>query len=220
MNRNDRKNRAVLFDLDGTLLDTLDDIAGAMNTALAAFGLRPWERDAYRYLVGNGARILAERAVRDRADLTEEVLKVYQGQYEAHQLEKTRPYEGMPEALRRMADLGIPMAVLSNKPDADTRRIIAHYFPGIPFAHVQGQLPGVPRKPDPTAALAISEKLGIPAGCFLYAGDTSVDMECAVRAGMRPTGVLWGFRTYTELQGSGAEFLISQPEELAELARQ
>ena len=212
-----RKDRAVLFDLDGTLLNTLADIAGAMNTALASFGLPAWERDAYRFLVGNGARILAERAVRERTELTDRVLEVYQREYKGRLLEETRPYDGIPEMLRQMTARGIPLAVFSNKPDADTRKIIAHFFPEIPFVHVQGQLPDVPRKPDPTGAKAIAAEMGVPPERFFYAGDTSVDMECARRAGMIPVGVLWGFRTFTELQGSGAEHLIARPDELTRL---
>ena len=212
-----RKDRAVLFDLDGTLLNTLADISGAMNTTLSSFGLPAWEQDAYRFLVGNGARILAERAVRERTDLTDQVLEVYQREYKRRLLEETRPYDGIPEMLRHLTDRGIPLAVLSNKPDADTRKIISHFFPEIPFVHVQGQLPDVPRKPDPTGAMAIAAEMGVPPECFYYAGDTSVDMECARRAGMIPVGVLWGFRTFTELQGSGAEYLIARPDELTGL---
>ena len=211
------KKQAVIFDLDGTLLNTLEDIADAMNYALAAENLPPWEKDAYRFMVGNGVQILAERAVRDRAELAEETRKRYQHRYETHLLVKTHPYEGMRETLRGMAERGIPICVLSNKPDADTRFIIGQSFPDIPFAHVQGQLPGVPRKPDPAAALAIAEKIGVAPENVLYVGDTSVDMECATRAGMRAVGVLWGFRTRTELLGSGASVLIQKPEELLKL---
>ncbi len=212
-----RKDRAVLFDLDGTLLNTLEDICNAMNTALQSMGIKPWETDAYRYMVGNGARVLAERAVRDRQELADRVLAAYQRQYEAHQMEKTRPYDGMMNTLRALRDQGVPLAVLSNKPDADTQRIIAHFFPDIPFEQVLGQRPDYPRKPDPTAALTLAEKMGIPAEAVWYVGDTSVDMECARRAGMRSVGVLWGFRTRTELEGSGAQFLIRRPAELVGL---
>ncbi len=208
---------AFIFDLDGTLLNTLEDICLSMNHALAGFGLAPWERDAYRYLVGNGARILAERAVRDRQDLTDGVLEAYQRRYEAHLMDHTRPYPGMPETLKELQRRGIPLCVLSNKPDADTRKVVAESFPEIRFTHVQGQLPGVPRKPDPAGALAIAEKLGIPPARFLYVGDTSVDMDCARGAGMRPVGALWGYRTRTELTGSGAQALAARPEDLLKL---
>ena len=205
---------AVLFDLDGTLLNTLEDISDAMNYALSAVGLPPWERDAYRYLVGNGAKILAERSVRDHPEMAEKVLEIYQHRYETHLMEKTRPYAGMTAMLQQLASGGIPLCVLSNKPDANTRELIEKAFPDIPFAHIQGQRPEFPRKPDPTAALAIAKKLGIPPESFFYLGDTSVDMECARRAGMRAVGVLWGFRTRTELEGSGASVLLHRPEEL------
>ena len=215
-NMNHGEKRAVLFDLDGTLLHTLDDIAQSMNYALEACGLPPWERDAYRYMVGNGARILAERAVRDRADLADRVLETYQRRYEKHLMDQTRPYPGIPETLRRLTEMGVPLSVLSNKPDADTKRVVADSFPDIPFVCVQGQTPDLPRKPDPAAALAVAEKMGIPPASFYYLGDTSVDMECARLAGMHPVGVLWGFRTRTELLGSGAEMLIARPEEFPE----
>lgn len=212
-----RKDTAVLFDLDGTLLNTLRDISDSMNCALSSFGLPPWEKDAYRYLVGNGARVLAERAVRDRQDLAEQVLQAYQNQYDRALLDHTVPYPGIPEMLRQLTERRVPLFVLSNKPDANTREIISSCFPDIPFRHVQGQLPAFPRKPDPTAALTIARQVGIAPEKFFYLGDTSVDMECARRAGMRPVGVLWGFRTRTELQGSGAEFLLKDPMELPEL---
>ena len=203
--------RAVLFDLDGTLTDTLTDISDAMNRALARNGLPQWDRDAYRYLVGNGARILARRAVRDRQDLMEDVLADYQAWYEVHNLDTTRPYPGIPELLAALTARGIPCCVLSNKPDADTRRVVRHFFPDIPFAVIRGQLPGVPVKPDPAGALAIAEALGIAPGDFLYLGDTAVDMTCARAAGMVPAGALWGFRDEKELRESGARFLFASP---------
>ena len=208
---------AFLFALDGTLLNTLEDIADSMNHALSSVGLPPWETAAFRYLVGNGAQILAERAVREHDEWTDRVLEIYQREYDARLMNKTRPYPGMTETLEELTRRGIPLCVLSNKPDANTREIIAHYFPEIPFAHVQGQLPGVPRKPDPAAALAIAREIGVLPERFLYVGDTSVDMECARRAGMRAIGALWGFRTRTELEGSGAACLVRRPEELLEL---
>ncbi len=206
--------RAVLFDLDGTLTNTLQDIADAMNRALALHGLPGWETDEYKYLVGNGARILAQRAVRERQDLSEAVLADYQAWYETHALVTTRPYPGIPELLAELQRQGIPLCVLSNKPDADTKHVVAHFFPGIRFACVRGQLPGVPVKPDPGAALVIARQMAVNPGDFLYLGDTAVDMTCARQAGMRPVGVLWGFRKKTELLESGAEFLIREPMDL------
>ena len=212
------KNRpqAVLFDLDGTLTDTLADIADAMNRALERNGLPGWETDEYRYLVGNGVKILTERAVRDRQDKAARVARDYQEWYETHNRVRTKPYDGIPELLRELNARNIPVCVLSNKPDADTRSVVAFYFPEIRFAKVAGQT-SLPVKPDPAGALETAKGIGIPPEAFLYLGDSGVDMQCARAAGMHPVGVLWGFRTADELTQNGAEFLISAPSELITL---
>ena len=210
--------RAVLFDLDGTLTDTLTDIGRAMNRALRLHGLPEWPLDAYRMMVGNGARVLAHRSVGERQDLAEDVLRDYQHWYERHNLEATRPYPGIKEMLRGLSDHGIPLCVLSNKPDADTRRVVAHFFPETAFACVRGQRPGVPVKPDPTAALAIAAELGVNPGEVLYLGDSGVDMTCARAAGMLPVGACWGFRSREELLESGAADLAETPDRVLRLA--
>lgn len=214
--QNLNKQKAVVFDLDGTLTNTLEDIAFAMNRALRMYGLPEWETDDYRYLVGNGVRILAQRAVRDRQDLADDVRNAYQAWYEQHSRDKTGPYEGIPELLRELNVREIPVCVLSNKPDADTKNVIGYYFPDIRFAQVRGQTE-LPIKPDPAGAKAIAREIGIEPENFLYLGDTAVDMQCAVNAGMHPIGVLWGFRTAEELTQNGAEHLISSPMELVDL---
>ena len=206
--------KAVLFDLDGTLTDTLVDIADAMNRALRLHGLPEWPEEAYRYLVGNGAKVLSERCVRERQELSAAVRQTYQAYYETHNLVQTKPYEGVPEMLQALVDRGIRLAVFSNKPDADTKAVVRHFFPEIPFAAVRGQVEGVPVKPDPTGALAVADEMGLAPGDFLYLGDTAVDMECALAAGMHPVGALWGFRTEEELRQSGAEHLARQPGDL------
>ena len=206
--------KAVLFDLDGTLTNTLDDIADAMNLALRQHGLPEWAVDDYRYLVGNGARILAQRAVRDRQDLLESVLRIYQQQYGAHSQDKTRPYPGIPELLAELNRRSVPLCVLSNKPHPDTLNVISHYFPDISFAVIQGQTDRFPIKPDPASALWIAEQLNLKPEDFAYLGDTGVDMDCAVRAGMQPFGVLWGFREKEELLEHGATHLLAAPSEL------
>ncbi len=203
--------RAVLFDLDGTLTDTLQDIGNAMNRALRLHDLPEWPIDAYRYLVGDGAKKLAERAVRDRLDLKDSVLKAYQAYYEKHTLVTTRPYEGIPELLHMLMQQGLQLAVFSNKPDADTKGVVTHFFPDIAWAAVRGQREGVPVKPDPAGALAIAREMGVKPEECLYFGDTSVDMTCARRAGMFPVGALWGFRTLEELQQSGAGYIAQTP---------
>lgn len=203
--------RAVLFDLDGTLTNTLDDIADAMNRALRMHGLPEWPVDAYRYLVGNGAKILARRAVREEQQLAPSVQRAYQAYYETHTQVKTQPYEGVAELLAALQAKKLPMAVFSNKPDADTKNVVAHFFPGIRWAVVRGQVEGVPVKPDPAGALAVASAMGVSPEEVLYVGDTGTDMACALNAGMHPVGALWGFRTAQELTESGAEGLAAHP---------
>lgn len=209
--------RAVLFDLDGTLTNTLEDIADAMNRALRLHGLPQWPLDAYRYLVGDGAKKLAERAVRERQELAQSVRREYQAYYQAHTQVKTQPYEGIPEMLQALQARGIPLAVFSNKPDADTKNVVAHFFPEIRWAVVRGQVEDVAVKPDPTGALLTAEALGVSPEEVLYLGDTATDMQCARNAGMHPVGALWGFRTEEELRQSGAEAMVGEPSALIPL---
>lgn len=206
--------KAVLFDLDGTLTDTLRDIADAMNHSLHLHGLPEWPVDAYRYLVGNGAKKLAERAVRERQELALAVQKEYQAYYETHNLVTTRPYEGVPEMLDALQAHGIKLAVFSNKPDADTKNVVQHFFPDVPWIDVRGQVSGIPVKPDPAGALLTAQALGEAPQDILYLGDTSTDMCCARNAGMIPVGALWGFRTEDELRESGAIRCLSHPCEI------
>lgn len=206
--------QAVVFDLDGTLTNTLRDISTAMNRALRLNGLDEYPEDAYRYMVGNGARILAERAVGERRELTEQVLHDYQSYYEKHTQDATRPYDGIPELLSALAARGLRLCVLSNKPHADTVNVVRYFFPDVPWSEIRGQMEGVPVKPDPAGALAIAEALGVKPEDCLYLGDTWVDMDTAVRAGMHPVGVLWGFREEKELREHGAERIIRRPLEL------
>ncbi len=209
--------RAVLFDLDGTLTNTLEDIADAMNRSLRLHGLPEWPLDAYRYLVGDGAKKLAERAVRERQELALSVQQAYQAYYQTHTRVKSRPYDGVPEMLKALQARDVPMAVFSNKPDADTRNVVAHFFPEIKWAAVRGQVEGVPVKPDPAGALAAAAAMGVAPKEVLYLGDTATDMHCAVNAGMYPVGALWGFRTAKELTDSGAERLAAHPEDILDV---
>ena len=205
--------KAVLFDLDGTLTDTIQDISDAMNHALQLHDLPGWTVAEYCYLVGDGAKKLAERAVRDRQDLALSVQKAYQAYYETHNLVTSMPYDGIPEMLRAMTDRGFPLAVFSNKPDADTKNVVSYFFPDVDFKVVRGQVEGVPVKPDPMGALAVADSLGVRPEEVLYLGDTATDMRCAVNAGMQPVGVLWGFRKRDELEESGAKWIIAHPAE-------
>jgi len=211
---------AVLFDLDGTLLDTLADIAGAANAALERLGFPPHPVENYRYLVGDGAGCLARRVLaeagRDEAMVERCRLAIAQ-EYQTRWSQHTRPYAGIAELIAGLEAHGVPMVVLSNKPHDATTNVVEHFFPGKPFQIVRGAQPGVPIKPDPTAALQIARELSIEPGRFLYLGDTDTDMRTAVAAGMFPAGALWGFRTAEELTASGARVLLKTPLELLTL---
>lgn len=208
------KYESVIFDLDGTLLNTLEDIAGSLNRVLRERGLGTHTTDAYRYLVGSGATELVVRALplgkRDK-ELIADCVEAFHVEYRRNWNIRTRPYDGVPELLDSLADRGIRIAVLSNKPHEFTVLCVRQYFSGCDFAAVLGQGEGVPLKPDPTGALEIARRLGIPPREFIFAGDTGIDMETAVRAGMFPLGVLWGFRSEKELIESGAIETVSQP---------
>lgn len=212
--------RAVLFDLDGTLADTLADLANAVNHALTTLGCPTHPRDAYRFLVGDGARNLCTRALpANRPDLVDETLRLMREHYDAHCFDETRLYPGIPELVAELHRRSYRLAVLSNKPDEFTKRMIARYFPENPFDAIHGQRTGVPIKPDPTAALQIAGELKIPVADWLYLGDTNTDMRTAVNAGMYPVGVLWGFRPQAELEQSGAKALVKNPEDVLKLLR-
>lgn len=215
----DRRNlpRAALFDLDGTLADTIIDLANAVNGALAAAGLPGHDTALYKRMVGNGFETLMRKAAGSACLDERRFQALFDDAYERyrlHQNDNTGAYDGIPELLRSLDERGVPLAVLSNKPDPMTRRMVADLFPGIRFFHVQGERPGVPRKPDPTATLAIAARAGIPPEDWLYVGDTGVDMQTACAAGMRACGVLWGFRDEPELRGAGADIIVSAPAEI------
>lgn len=212
--------RAVLFDLDGTLLNTLGDIASSMNLVLRDAGFPEHAPERYRYFVGEGMATLVERALpaeRRDAATVEATLAAMRRVYAEHQFDTTVPYNGIPELLGTLAARGLALAVLSNKPDGATAAMIARYFPNIAFAAVRGQRPDVARKPDPAGAVAIARELGYAPADFIYVGDTAIDMRTAVSAGMYPVGVTWGFREAGELRAAGAAVLIDAPGELLEL---
>lgn len=209
--------QAVLFDLDGTLLNTLEDIADSMNRALSENGLPEHPLNAYRYFVGDGVKTLAKRATGFKEDMVPTVQKAYQSHYAAGCRNKTRPYEGVVKMLAVLMQRGLKLCVFSNKPHPDTLNVMAYYFPDMRFDLVRGQKENVPVKPDPTGAFEIARELDIPPENFLYVGDTGVDMACANAAGMIPVGALWGFRPREELIEHHARHLIEKPEELLAL---
>jgi len=212
--------RAIIFDLDGTLLDTLEDLADTANRVLAARGFPTHEVDAYRYFVGDGAAMLIRRVLPEehRDDETHRTcLEAFLREYGQSWKVKTRPYDGVPEMLDALAARGLKMSILSNKPHEFTGQCVDELLPDWTFDLVLGQRYEVPRKPDPAGALEVAENLAIPPADFLYLGDTATDMKTAVAAGMFPVGALWGFRPAEELRESGARVLIERPMEVLEL---
>lgn len=208
------KFSAVLFDLDGTLLDTLTDLAEAANAALTARGCPPHPVAAYRDFVGDGVEMLARRILpvdRSAPDEVTALVADFRAQYAKNWHSATRPYAGISELLDFFVARNLPMLVLSNKPDDFTRLMVAHFFACWPFAAVAGVRAGVVPKPDPAAALAMARDLGVAPGEVLYLGDTGTDMKTAAAAGMYPVGVLWGFRPREELLRDGARILVDQP---------
>lgn len=207
----------AIFDLDGTLINSLPDIAAAMNRSLAACGLPGFPVEDYRLKVGNGVFKIAERSVGSRIDMLDQVLALYMKDYAAHCCENSYVYEGVSEALARMAEKGLRLAVFSNKDQRDVESVIQSYLPRIPFAAVRGRQEGVPLKPAPDGAVRIAREWGIPPERILYVGDSLMDMDCGAAAGMVTAGVTWGFRDREELIEHHARYLIDRPEQLAEL---
>lgn len=212
--------RGVVFDLDGTLLDTLEDIADAANAALAERGHPAHPVDAYRYFVGDGAPTLIHRILPESSRTPEEeayLLARYKQIYGDGWNRKTVPYPGITDMLRALAARGLTLAVLSNKPQDATTACVEGFLVGCDFVIVQGQTDIFPKKPDPAGANAIARQCGIGPAEWLYVGDTATDMQTAVRAGMVPVGALWGFRTADELTAHGARRLIAHPSELVSI---
>ena len=214
---------AVLFDLDGTLLDTLDDLADSMNAVLESLGYPAREVDAYKYFVGDGVKVMARRALGETGDDDAAVAKVVaamRDEYANRWAQKTHPYDGVDGLLDALESRGGVMAVLSNKPDDFTKIMVHEFFPTAHFAAVAGAREDVPRKPDPRGALAIADALTIAPERFLYLGDTDTDMQTANAAGMFAVGALWGFRTEEELLANDAQRVIRHPMDTLELLDQ
>ncbi len=210
--------KAVIFDLDGTLLDTLGDLANAVNAAMRHYNFPLLSEDAVCARVGNGVRCLIERSVPAGTEPTviEDCLKRFQKHYEEHLVERTHPYQGIPAVINAFHTRGVRMAVLSNKYQAAADQLVSHYFPG-QMALTRGELAGVPRKPDPTSTHQLLNALGVTAEEVLYIGDSDVDMQTANAAGVTAIGALWGFRDRDSLLAAGAEHLVERPEDLIQL---
>ena len=211
------KHRAVLFDLDGTLLNTLQDVADAVNKGLSSLSFPQHTTEAYKTLIGEGRDVLVRRAlpVDHRDDETSlKLLNLVNAEYQIHWADNTRPYPGIPELLDALTAQRIKIAVLSNKADDLTNLCVTKLLSRWHFTLVAGAKPSVPNKPDPTAALQIARQLDISPAEFLYLGDSDIDMKTANGAGMYAIGAGWGFRSEQELLGTGAKVVIKHPAEL------
>jgi phosphoglycolate phosphatase len=212
--------KGVIFDLDGTLLDTIEDITEASNRVFGAHGLAPFSAEEMKTLVGEGAEELVRKAFAARGvpplddAETAAFLRDYRGEYEACWRARSRPYPGVPELLAELCGRGLGTAVLSNKAQSFTVLMAEKLLAAHRFDVIHGARPGVPLKPDPAPALAIAAELGVrPAACA-FVGDTGIDMATGRAAGMFAAGALWGFRTAEELRSSGADVLLAAPADL------
>lgn len=206
----------MIFDLDGTLIASLEDLADAVNTALAEHSLPTHPLEPFNYFVGDGMDNLVLRACPKGcpADVVASVLARGKEEYGRNWAVKTRLYDGIRPMLLRLSAMKIPMAVLTNKPHEFTRKVVEHFLPDIAFAVAQGNRGDGKAKPDPTLALEIAARMGLEPGTIGFMGDSRTDMDTAVNATMAPIGVLWGFRPERELLEHGAHVILAHPEEL------
>jgi len=211
----------ITFDLDGTLADTIDDIAESVNRTLSQFKLPTHEIAVYKRMVGDGFRTLIERALPQGhlcdAALFEQVFECAVHEYASHSLENTKPFPGMTQTLEELSRKRIRLAVLSNKPDAMSKTIVQSLFGDIPFVAVWGNNPERPRKPDPSAVLEICDATHARPQHSFFVGDSGVDMKTGKAAGMIAVGALYGYRSREELEKAGADYCIATPFELLSL---
>ena len=211
------KLEAILFDLDGTLLYTLEDLALSVNAVLHRYGYPEHPLQDYRFLVGEGVEMLVKNSLPEGSrspELINELMQAVQEEYRCRWQDHTRPYSGVSELLNGLEEKKIPKAILSNKPHEFTVLTVENILPHWQFDAVEGVRANMPRKPDPAGAIAIAHKLGVEPSQFAYLGDTKTDMQTALAAGMFPVGATWGFRPEEELKESGAKKLVNSPEEV------
>jgi phosphoglycolate phosphatase len=211
---------AILFDLDGTLLDTLEDLADAVNRVLSARGFPGHSLDSYRYFIGDGAARLIRRVLPEdkrNEDIIGDCLDAFLKDYSRNWNVKTKPYKDIPELLDSLTARKIKMAVLTNKPHMFAKICVEELLPNWQFEVVLGQRENVPPKPDPAGALDVAERLKLRPPDILYLGDSAVDMQTALAASMFPVGAGWGFRPADELKKNGCRVLIDRPLEILDL---
>jgi len=212
--------KLVIFDLDGTLINTIADLAQSTNYALQVLGYPTHQVEDYKFKVGNGINKLFWRALPEGEKTEENVLRVrkeFIPFYNEHNIDFSRPYPGMLELLDTLQQKGILMAVASNKYQEATTKIITHFFPTIDFVAIFGQRDGVAIKPDAAVVQEIIEKAGVAPEEVLYVGDSGVDMQTGANAGVETCGVTWGFRPRTELEEFAPQHIVDTAEELLPL---
>ena len=209
------KGNGIIFDFDGTLADTLPDIADSVNAGLIALGLAARPYAEVRDWIGEGLPLLCRRAIRDAdgVDL-DEMVRVVTGHYRENRLNKVRPFDGVAALLDALVERNVPIAVLTNKPHEHTTPMMDALFSDWPFAAIEGYREESRRKPDPRAALEIVGRMGLSPGEVLMVGDSFTDMQTGVNAGLVPIGCTWGYRSRAELLDAGAHALIDHPGEL------
>lgn len=210
----------VIFDLDGTLLNTITDLGNASNYALRECGYPTHVMTSYPYFVGNGINKLLERALPDDARTEANIRKlreVFTHYYDVHKADNTAPYPGIPELLRELSARGVALAVASNKYQAAVEELVRQYFPDVEWCAVEGQKDDMPAKPDPSVVFGILSKHPTPKAEVLYVGDSGVDIETARRACVDSVGVTWGFRPVKELRDAHADYIVSKPAEIIPL---
>lgn len=212
------RKKLVIFDLDGTLLNTIADLGAACNHALAELGFAIHPIQSYRFKVGNGVRKLMERSQPDAdPETVDKLLALFREYYDKHCTDKTYPYPGIPELLAKLTEKGVAVAVATNKYESAARRIINHYFPDIPFVAVMGQIEDRNTKPDPSIDFAVLNAYPCPKAETMHVGDSAVDIETARRACIESVGVTWGFRPQIELRRAYADHIITEPSQLLAL---
>ena len=212
--------RLCIFDLDGTLTDTLDSLTYSVNLTLEEMGYPALERSKCRAFVGNGSRVLIEKALKASGDKTlsriEEGMEVYDRVFDANCTYHVTPYDGIVELLQALKEKGMKLTVLSNKPHRQAVHVVEEVFGKEMFDWVQGQQEGIPRKPDPYAAIQIAEKFGVKPEECVYIGDSEVDVATGTAARMKTLGVTWGFRSVEQLKEAGATILLDRPVQILE----
>ncbi len=215
--------KAFIFDLDGTVCDTLETIAYYCNKTLKKYGLHTFEKDRYKYFAGNGARVLVSRMLKENnindESFLEEFLQVYKNDYETDSLYKSKVFDGMQDALCTLKKLGMKIGLVSNKPNGAVCDVTEKLFDKNTFDFYTGLKDDMEPKPNPKTVLYAAKTFNAEPGECVYVGDTNVDMQTGKNAKMYTVGVLWGFRDYEELTKSGADYIIKSPAELIDIAK-